>query len=201
MRSALLIFIKNPSLGRVKTRLAQTVGEYNALKIYQYLLDHTMEITYNLNMDRFIYYDEFIPTKDEWPAGLYQKAMQRGTNLGEKMQSAFQEIFEEDYRKAVLIMPDCPKMTDTLIEKAFKMLDTHDFVVGPTDDGGFYLLGMHAESPELFAGKTYETATLFEDTIKRIEATGKTYFRLPILTDVDKEEDLGRLKKMIQMQV
>src|ERR1051325_2472156 len=79
MQKALLIFIKNPALGKVKTRLAKTVGSYNALKIYQYLLDHTMEITYNLDtVDKFLFYNEFIPTKDEWPPSIYQKDLQTG---------------------------------------------------------------------------------------------------------------------------
>ncbi|MGZ5302598.1 MAG: TIGR04282 family arsenosugar biosynthesis glycosyltransferase [Bacteroidia bacterium] len=201
MRNALLIFIKNPALGKVKTRLAKTVGDYNALKIYQYLLDHTMEITYELDkLDKFVYYNEFIPTKDEWPANAYQKALQKGDGLGEKMSNAFKEIFSEDYTKVVLMQPDCPKMTDTMIEKAFKVLDTHDFVIGPTMDGGFYLVGMKEHHPQLFANKTYSTAEIYNETIAEIEKMGKSFFKLPALVDIDMEEDLGKLRKMIKTE-
>jgi uncharacterized protein len=201
MRSALLIFIKNPALGKVKTRLAKTIGEYNALKIYQYLLDHTMEITYELDrFDKFVYYNEFIPTKDEWPNVKYQKELQEGANLGEKMSNAFKKVFAEDYRKVVLMMPDCPKMTDTMIEKAFKVLDTHDFVLGPTNDGGYYLIGMKVYSPQIFENMEYSTDHVLSDTIARIEGISKTYFKLPALVDVDQEEDLGPLKKKIGLQ-
>ena len=132
MQKALLIFIKNPALGKVKTRLAKTVGALNALKIYQFLLDHTMEITFNLDsVDKFLFYNEFIPTKDEWPPNIYQKDIQKGDGLGEKMKNAFQNVFNENYKKVALVMPDCPKMSDTLIDKAFKSLDDHDFVLGP----------------------------------------------------------------------
>jgi rSAM/selenodomain-associated transferase 1 len=199
MKSALLIFVKNPSLGKVKTRLAKTIGDKNALKIYQFLLDHTMEITYQLDMDKFVYYNDYIPTKDEWPEHSYQKELQKGEHLGEKMNNAFHQAFNEDYSKVLLIMPDCPKMSDTLIEKAFKSLDNHDVVIGPTNDDGFYLLGMKKFIPELFKDKTYETATLYKDTISLIEKEGIAYFRSPELVDVDTEEDLGNLKRMVNI--
>lgn len=198
MKSALLIFIKNPALGKVKTRLAKTVGKYNALKVYQYLLSHVMEITFELDsFDKFIYYNEFIPTKDEWPASIYQKEMQEGEGLGNKMLNAFKKTFIDSYQKVVLIMPDCPKMTDTLIEKAFKSLDSHDFVLGPTDDGGYYLIGMKAFTPQLFENKTYSTGHTLDDVKAEIAKLDKTIFLLPELTDVDMEEDLGKLKKLI----
>jgi uncharacterized protein len=201
MRNALLIFVKNPAMGKVKTRLAKTIGDYNSLKIYQHLLYHTMEITYELDMDKFLYYNEFIPTRDEWPPMHYQKELQKGSHLGEKMNNAFKQAFDEGYKKAVLIMPDCPKMTDTIIEKAFKVLDTNDCVLGPTNDDGFYLIGMKAYYPEIFKDKTYETATLYNDTVQAIERAGKSFFKLPTLVDVDMEEDLGKLKKMINTDV
>jgi rSAM/selenodomain-associated transferase 1 len=198
MRKALLIFIKNPALGKVKTRLAKTVGPHNALKIYQYLLEHTMEITFELdNVDKFLFYNEFIPTKDEWPSHMYQKELQHGNDLGAKMKNAFDKVFDENYSKAVLIMPDCPKMTDTLLDKAFRALDTNDFVLGPTNDGGYYLIGMKNLHPEVFDNKTYGTDHVLDDAINVINSLGKTYFKLPALTDVDMEEDLGKLRKMI----
>ena len=199
MQKALLIFIKNPALGKVKTRLAKTVGEFNALKIYQYLLYHTMEITFNLDtIDKFLFYNEFIPTKDEWPPNAYQKDLQNGKDLGEKMKNAFKEAFDENYKKAVLIMPDCPKMSDTLIEKAFKALDDHDFVLGPTNDGGYYLIGMKEFCPAVFENKTYSNEKVLDETIEEINRLEKSWFKMPELVDVDMEEDLGKLQKMIK---
>jgi rSAM/selenodomain-associated transferase 1 len=199
MQKALLIFIKNPAIGKVKTRLAKTIGPYNALKIYQFLLDHTMEITYNLDsVDKFLFYNEFKPTKDEWPPNMYTKDLQVGEGLGEKMKNAFKKIFDENYKKVVLMMPDCPKMSDNLIEKAFKNLDTSDFVIGPTNDGGYYLIGMKEYTPQLFENKEYSTDHVADDAIAEIEKMGKTVFKLHSLVDVDMEEDLGTLKKMIK---
>jgi len=199
MQKALLIFIKNPALGKVKTRLAKTIGPLNALKIYQFLLDHTMEITYNLDsLDKFLYYNEFLPTKDEWPPNKYQKELQSGEGLGGKMKNAFKKAFDENYKKVVLMMPDCPKMSDNLIEKAFKNLDTSDFVIGPTNDGGYYMIGMRAYHPDVFDHQEYGTDKVCEETMAGITKLGKTVFKLPVLTDVDMEEDLGTLKKMIK---
>ncbi len=192
-----MIFVKNPALGKVKTRLAKTIGDYNALKVYQYLLQHTMEITYNLDVDKFVFYNEFVPTRDEWPTSTYQKELQKGKHLGEKMNNAFHQAFDEGYHKVVLMMPDCPKMSDTLIEKAFKSLDDHNIVIGPTNDKGFYLLGMKKFTPDVFKNKTYETATQYDDTVKALEEAGLKYFNLPSLTDIDMEDDLGKLKKII----
>jgi len=201
MQKALLIFIKNPALGKVKTRLAKTVGSQNALKIYQFLLDHTMEITFNLDsIDKFLFYNEFIPTKDEWPPNMYQKDLQQGNGLGAKMNNAFQKVFNENYKKVVLIMPDCPKMSDTLIDKAFKSLDDHDFVLGPTNDGGYYAIGMKVLTPEIFKNKSYSTDKVLNETIEQIDKLKKSWFKLPVLVDIDMEEDLGKLEKMIRKQ-
>jgi uncharacterized protein len=200
MRQALIIFIKNPALGKVKTRLAKTVGPYKALKIYQYLLDHTMEITYELDkQDKFVFYNEFIPTRDVWPDRYYQKGLQTGKDLAEKMSNAFKMAFDEGYGKVVLMMPDCPKMTDTILEKAFKVLENHDFVLGPTNDGGYYLIGMKNFNPEVFAGRQYSTERVFQETVSEIEKLGKNYFRLPTLVDVDMEDDLGPLKRQLKL--
>lgn len=95
-------------------------------------------------------------------------------------------------------MPDCPKMTDNLIEKAFKNLDTSDFVLGPTNDGGYYLIGMKQYTPTIFENKEYGNDHVIEDTEAAIKQLAKTVFKLPALVDVDMEEDLGKLKKMIK---
>lgn len=199
MQKALLIFIKNPALGKVKTRLAKTVGDVNALKIYQFLLEHTMEITYELDTaDKFIYYNEFVPTKDEWPPSIYQKELQKGANLGEKYLNAFTKVFDEAYQKAVIISPDCPKLSDTLLEKAFKMLDNFDVVLGPTEDGNYYLIGMKKLHADLF-DIDYESGHRYEEVMKKVESLGLRAFKLPTLLDVDMEEDLGKLKRMIKV--
>ncbi len=200
MEKALLIFIKNPALGKVKTRLAKTVGAYNALKIYQHLLERTNEITEEAEADKFLYYNDFIPTSDNWSPMEYTKSIQRGPTLGDKMELAFSERFEEGYRRVLLIMPDCPKLNESHIDRAFNQLETHDLVIGPSTDGSFYALGMNRPIAEIFAVRKSESDSPAAGVLQAAEKLGLKVFRLPELTDVDLEEDLGKLEKMIDAE-
>jgi len=199
LQNALLIFIKNPELGKVKTRLAKTVGEVNALKIYQFLLRNTFEVTNELEaIDNFVYYDEYIPANDIWSNGEYERALQKGNDLSEKFINAFEDKFNQGYKNVVLLMPDCPKITSVLISKAFKELHENDVVCGPTTDGGFYLIGSNRSYPELFSNKIYSTPTVFEELKSETEGLQLKLSTLPTFTDVDTEEDLGKLTKLIK---
>ena len=91
--NALLIFTRNPQLGKVKTRLAKTFGDKKALEVYKDLLLHTMEATKDLDCDVFVFYDEKIEENDIWSTKIYHKFVQSGKDLGEKMQNAFQKLF------------------------------------------------------------------------------------------------------------
>ena len=98
---ALIIFVRNPELGKVKTRLAQTIGNEKALLVYNKLLLHTMQTTETLECDLFVFYDTTIIDDDIWKNTIYNKKMQVGNNLGERMKNAFQELFNLD-RKSVV---------------------------------------------------------------------------------------------------
>ena len=199
MQKALIIFVKNPELGRVKTRLAKTVGDVNALKIYQYLLRNTLEVTVELtDIDKFINYDSYIPANDIWTEGEYERGLQKGENLSKKFITAFQEIFDKGYHKAIILMPDCPNLKDVLIKRAFAELDTNDVVVGPTTDGGFYLIGMRKLHSSIFENKEYSTPTVFDELKTEITKLNLSLAELPTFTDVDTEEDLGKLTKLIK---
>ena len=88
-KKALIIFTRNPELGKVKTRLAKSVGDESALEIYKFLLKHTVAITKNLNVDKYVFYSENIHRDDIWDPEIFRKKLQTGTDLGEKMQNAF----------------------------------------------------------------------------------------------------------------
>src|SRR5690606_2022514 len=81
-KKALIIFVRNPELGKVKTRLAKSVGDESALKIYKFLLQHTVKITENLNVDKYIYYSETIVQNDIWNPDVFRKKMQNGNEIG-----------------------------------------------------------------------------------------------------------------------
>lgn len=186
--NALLIFIKNPEKGKVKTRLAQTVGDDMALKIYLALLEHTQKIALAIDANRLLFYSQFIDEEDQWSNADFQKKMQASGDLGNRMMMAFRQALAQ-HQKVVIIGSDCASLTVEIVEKAFELLEAVDYVVGPAKDGGYYLLGMKENSPALFEDMIWSTDQVFPTTIKRIKASNKKYALLPELSDIDYEED------------
>ena len=191
MAKALIIFIKNPTLGKVKTRLAKTVGDEKALEIYLELTETTRKNAKILRgTNRYVFYSDFYDRDDEWPNSAFQKQVQSGDDLGERMFNAFSIILKSN-EKAVIIGSDCPTLTADILGNAFDALENHDFVVGPSTDGGYYLLGFGQQnlSDLVFKNMDWSTDKVLPTTLKRIEDAGKSVFLLPELTDVDEEKD------------
>ena len=189
--SLLIIFYRNPEIGKVKTRLAATLGDSAALAIYLYIAAHTKSITENLAVDKAVYYSHHIDTEDNWQNAIYQKYLQTGADLGERMANAFMRGFQSGYRSICIIGTDCFELTSGTIEEAFSRLRSSDTVVGPAKDGGYYLLGLNAHHPDLFINKLWSTNSVCADTIQDFMALGLKYHELPVLTDVDEEKDLS----------
>ena len=189
-KELLIIFIKNPELGKVKTRLAATLGPEKALIIYNQLLSHTRKITEKLPLPQALYYSDFIPAKDSWDSQVFRKQVQSGSNLGDRMLRAFQEGFNEGYNRICIIGSDCFELTSEIVLNAFKKLEEHDVVIGPAEDGGYYLLGMQELQPYLFANKSWSTEAVLQQTLDEIKLKGLSVALLPTLTDVDEEKDL-----------
>jgi hypothetical protein len=194
-RRLLLIFVKNPIKGKVKTRLAQTMGETRALHIYEQLLAYTVTITKEVHTDKAVFYSDFLQENDIWPNEVYLKQVQQGADLGRRMENAFCWAFEQRYQQVVIIGSDCPELSTHIIHQAFDALATADVVIGPATDGGYYLLGLIKNIPELFTNKTWSSPTVLESTLGDIHKLCKTYTLLPTLQDVDREEDLALLKQ------
>jgi uncharacterized protein len=188
--SLLIIFYRNPEIGKVKTRLAATLGDSSALAIYLYLTAHTKSITENLTVDKAVYYSNHIDTEDNWQNTSYKKYIQTGADLGERMANAFMQGFQSGYRSICIIGTDCFELTSGIIDEAFIRLRSHDTVVGPAKDGGYYLLGLNTYHAELFTNKLWSTHSVCADTIQDIVTLGLKYHELPALTDVDEEKDL-----------
>jgi uncharacterized protein len=201
MKNALIIFIKNPALGKVKTRIAQTLGDEKALEIYLELTEITRKNVLSLRgtkqagLSRHVFYSDFYNHSDDWANNTFQKHVQRGNDLGERMFNAFADILKT-HPKAIIIGSDCPDLTAEILTTAFEQLDTHDFVVGPSTDGGYYLLGFGAAnlSDLLFKNMAWSTDSVLPTTLKRIEEAEKTVFLLPELTDIDEEKDWNAFK-------
>jgi uncharacterized protein len=183
------IFIKNARLGHVKTRLAATVGPENALAIYLELLQLTRQATLDCSVTRWLWYSEQVPEHDDWSEPDFHKKVQPTGDLGDRMSGAFEAGFASGAQRSLIIGSDCPELTGTILQQAFDALDHSDFVVGPTPDGGYYLLGMRSPAPYLFNDMAWSTEAVLTDTLARIAQQGKTYSLLPVLSDVDHEAD------------
>lgn len=194
MDKQLIIFIKNPELGKAKTRIAKTTGDIKALEIYKELLAHTRKLVTNADCNRYLFYSSFIDLEDEWSNDVFIKQLQISGGLGEKMQHAFQKVSHQPAR-LVIIGSDCGELNTEIIHQAFEALTTHDVVLGPTYDGGYYLLGICDPSVDLFSDVAWSTESVYPQTIEKIKLANLSYFELPKLHDIDFEEDYVAWKK------
>jgi len=185
---ALLIFIKNPELGKAKTRIAKTVGDEKALQVYLELLKHTRKVATQVEANRYLFYSQFIDRNDDWDNALFDKKLQAKLDLGARMSAAFQKAFEGN-EKVVIIGSDCASLNIEMIKQAFQALETDDFVIGPAEDGGYYLLGMNNFQPVVFQNIEWSTEQVLPRTIEHIIDLDATYTLLPTLSDIDYWED------------
>lgn len=187
-KSLLIIFTRNPDLGKVKTRLAKGVGDKAALEIYKFLLRFTHSITKNLPVDKEVYYSDIIPENDIWEEGNFSKKLQQGKDLGARMQQAFQSGFDKGYEKIIIIGSDMYDLNSQDLNTAFSKLIMYDFVVGPAEDGGYYLLGLAKFKSELFQQKTWGSSTVLEDTLADLK--DEKFLLLEERNDIDYFEDI-----------
>ncbi|MCF8713975.1 TIGR04282 family arsenosugar biosynthesis glycosyltransferase [Joostella atrarenae] len=187
-KNTLLIFTRNPKLGKVKTRLAKTIGDKKALEIYIFLLEHTAKVTRNSDCEKKVYYSEEMAENDIWETPPFDKKLQMGSDLGIRMMNAFKDSFSVGYEKAIVIGSDLYDITEKHIEEAFSKLDTNDVVIGPAQDGGYYLLGMKKLYPEIFQQKKWGTNTVLRDTLEDLKTVDVAL--LEELNDVDVYDDI-----------
>ena len=197
MKRALIIFVRHPEIGKVKTRLAATLGDEKALSIYNDLLNHTQKIAAQVDADKFVFYSAAIQQNDIWDEELFIKKIQPDLDLGERMKAAFSLVFQEQYDEAVIIGSDCPELSLEIIEEAFQSVKESGVVVGPANDGGYYLLGMRQLYPFLFENKQWSSETVLEDTVAQLTDENISYHLLKRLTDIDTEEDWVQMKHLL----
>lgn len=208
-RPHLLVFAREPVLGRVKTRLAAGIGAEAALAVYRKLLSLTAAAVAEAQVPATVWLAEAPaaapPTeapvaappagapalpRPEWP-GLPWRVQPPAGSLGARMAHAFGDAFAAGATQAVVIGTDCPGLSAALLHQAFELLLAHDVVLGPAADGGYYLLGMNELEEELFANKNWSTATVLPDTLADAARLGLRVAQLPTLHDVDSAEDLA----------
>lgn len=194
----LIIFTKTPKLGNGKSRLAKTVGKEKALVVFKELVKHTAEITHHIEADKWVFFaDKKEKEETYFDSKTYQHFVQDGTDLGERMRNAFVKATDQGYEQIILIGSDCYELTQSEIEKGFKILNHSDFVFGPAQDGGYYLIGTRTTFTKVFDNKTWSTSTVLYEAIRDVEGADLSHGELATLSDVDYEADLGELRKLI----
>lgn len=189
-RSRLVIFVKNLHQGKVKTRLAKESNEVFALGVYKTLLKYTRDITFGLEIEKEVWYSTSIDSDDIWEEGVFKKRVQKGGHIGERMQYAFEQGFQNgEIDKMILIGSDCAELSKEIIEEALSKLDTVNVILGPAEDGGYYLIGMNSYFPNVFQNIDWSTGQVLKQTIDRIEESEASHELLRTLKDVDVLDD------------
>lgn len=194
-RDRLIIFARYPEVGKAKTRLIPALGPEGATALYRQLAEYTLaqvhafQLRYPVDIEvRF--------------AGGTQELMQRwlgqdllhteqgAGDLGERMARSLQAAFAAGATRSVIIGTDCPQLDAAILQTAFAQLEQHDLVLGPAQDGGYYLIGLRRVVPALFAEIAWSTAAVFAQTVELAEQLGLAIALLPTLSDIDYPEDL-----------
>ena len=267
---AIIVFVKNPDPGAVKTRLAADIGPEMAMDTYLRMVTWTMDQVRAADAHVHVFFSREVP--DTWPvfndfggnaAALADTALtgksaltgdtavsgdtavtgksavnvktgiakntdetgvtekdfatklfkqgtsslslfqgttghvQQGNDLGERMNNAFLKLFRQHYSRIIIIGSDCPGLRTHHLEEALDALKSHDAVIGPAKDGGYYLLGTGTHRPYLFQNKKWSTSSVFRETEGDLTQRGALVYRLPVLQDLDTRTDLQELKSLI----
>ncbi len=185
---ALILFVRPPVLGEVKSRIAASIGAKKALEIYIQLLNHTKYIAAQLPSHNYVFYAGNIVERDLWSDVAKDKIEQEGENLGDRMYHAFERVLKY-HGRAVIIGSDCAQLRPQHILSAFEALNTCDVVVGPSRDGGYYLLGMNQVDRALFEGIPWSTDRVAQLTIDAARQHGLSVNTIEELADIDIIED------------
>jgi rSAM/selenodomain-associated transferase 1 len=151
------------------------------------MIAYTHEQLQKVDADIHLYFSEFIEPS---PHQNWHVQTQKGDDLGEKMNNAFLDLKSNGYDQVVIIGTDCLELTSEIINNAFTALNSTDYVLGPANDGGYYLLGLTELVDELFLNKEWSNDKVFQTTIDVIQQQNKTVFLLEKLSDIDTFEDL-----------
>jgi rSAM/selenodomain-associated transferase 2/rSAM/selenodomain-associated transferase 1 len=191
----LIIFTRYPFPGRVKTRLIPALGENGAASLHKAMTEHTLRWADCLSdkgsdILEVRYDSSTLQQMQQWLGHQRQYIDQGDGDLGQRMGRAFQDHFKKKTRRIVLVGTDCPQMTLFHAKEAFHALKTHEMVIGPSDDGGYYLIGLRQMVPEFFVSMGWGTERVFEETIKRAKQRNLRIHVLARLSDVDTPDDL-----------
>jgi uncharacterized protein len=191
----LLMFVKAPEKGVVKTRLAKVLGEDIALELYEQFVRDVLTVARRGSYERRICFhpEDAAEQIINWLGRDSKYLPQKGTNLGERMKNAFEAAFLEGFQGVALIGSDSPDLPPSIIDEALSQLPAYDAVIGPAYDGGYYLLGFNSETilPDVFEGMEWGTSQVFDRTMQIFAAHRLKVYVLPRWRDIDTYEDVA----------
>lgn len=187
----LLVFARTPLAGEVKTRLFSHLTPQEACALHCAMIEDTAELAVSFPGRRLILFSGEVPSM-ALPAGL-ETGRQQGEGLGARLAVAFQEGFLSGARKVLAIGSDSPHLPPERLREALEALDTFDLALGPTDDGGYYLIGLRKFAPEILSGVEWGTGRVLEQTLRAAERAGLGSFVMAPFYDLDEWKDLERL--------
>lgn len=194
-RRALIVFGRYPVAGQVKSRLAASIGDELAAELYESFLADTVELAVNCDADVRLHLAGSRPEGFSMDFGPGVQVLgQSGEGLGERMSTAFGDAFSLGFEPVCIIGTDHPNLPEQYVHRAFRLLETSDSVIGPTEDGGYYLLGLREPNSDVFDGMTYSHPDVFAQARERLEDLGLSCQVIETWYDVDTIEDLRRLR-------
>ncbi|WP_224491401.1 TIGR04282 family arsenosugar biosynthesis glycosyltransferase [Robertkochia flava] len=197
MSKELLVFVKNPVAGKVKTRLGRDIGEEAALKIYLYLLHHTLKVCSRVKVKTTIYFSEHLSQEITSLYPGFSYCLQEGNDLGERMENAFRDAFSRGTKEAIIIGSDLYTLNENVLTEGFETLTQKDMVLGPAKDGGYYLLGLKHIPRGIFEEKAWGTDTILKSTLNNLK--GYDVALLGELNDIDVLEDLMEYPELLKL--
>jgi rSAM/selenodomain-associated transferase 1 len=190
----LIIFVKAPRPGEVKTRIAKSIGVQAACDAYLALVEVLIGKLRTLSNVQVRYTpDDALLEIPQWIQPTWTTAPQGPGDLGQRLTRAFHEAFSGGAERVVIIGSDCPEITQHDIESAWAALDDHEVILGPAEDGGYWLIGLRSQQPALFENVAWSSTMVFEETLSRATTSSLAVCVLRKLSDVDTIEDLRKL--------
>ena len=186
----LIVFVKAPRPGAVKTRLAKAIGAPAARSAYRQLVEMLLNHLQGLGGVEVCFSpDDAAGEVQHWLKEGWCSSPQSDGNLGKRLHSAFQRAFQAGAKHVAIVGSDCPAVKVQDIREAWGCLQTHDVVLGPATDGGYWLIGLRQLQPDLFRGIHWSSESVFAETIQRVQHAGLTVQLLHELADVDTDRD------------
>jgi len=196
-KTCILLFVKYPKKGTVKLRLCRDLDEDLVVEMYRCFVQDTLKMIKKINLPFFICFhppeaqNKFV----QWLGSTHQFLPQTGSDLGERMKNSFTEVFTKGVQNAILMGSDSPDLPENYVNQAITTLKNKDVVLGPTRDGGYYLIGFRttAFTPQVFDEIHWSTPLVLQETLIKLQQAQRSVGLLPVWNDIDTFSDLKDL--------